>query len=901
MKKSYNITHYVSIIAVLVLIPLLLLGFMSIYNITKKGKELKAEHLASANRVSEQINYFMDLHVLAIDTLAKQIAQSDVLLLVLNDLITEVDCHYEGFSEIYMELSGVRASTEMYRVPYSKGMEITSLLFSNIGYDEFINRNEPYLSPVITDGKNKKMLLAVPIWKYGGTYCGFVVGVLDWNYVDNLLHQAKTYPSGYSVIFDSRGKVVDYLGTSAGVADKIVADIMPKLPFRTSISQEYFSPEYRRKEIAGYSFIQNPEWGMWSSAPIREVNLPLIGAAGLSLILLFLCAAVVVIVRRLLVLNIAQPISELYKACQKISYGDITFRVDLESYSLPVEIKMLGDRFNYMAASMYEINTLLRMHSEELEARIIERTKELVVKNRELSALYAVASSVSNTDNLKYVLKRVLREIDKLFRFDILSIVVYEEEGEKIEQSIWHNEYLADEKASFAARTERYRRWVIANSRPLIVNDLKDGQGDDEGLSKKEDSRSLICVPIINKNRILGTVMLAGNTANHFSDEQMIMLQAICNQLGVVITNVTLFNNINEEHDMFLAVMNSMNEGLALFDHKGQIIYVNQLLQKMFNLSSDGWQGTSFKEILKVLNNMDTDIPFMDLHSDFLHQRVFLQREGSLRIDDKAYYYSITGFPVLSDGAFIGYGYIFRDITKEKGVEILKNSILSTVSHELCTPLTSIRGNAESLLRKDIDLHEKEKEKFIRVIVEESKRLTDLIKNVMDMSKIEAGVLYLDKEVLDIRRVIQGFVERYKQRRTDVEFYVEQEREVPLVDIDKVRIEQVLSNLIENGIKYSPEKAEIRIETKYLLDKKTVMVSVIDKGIGIEPEHYEAIFGRFYRVDSATVNKISGSGVGLSIAKGIINAHGGKLWVESVVGKGSCFNFTIPVKNGGGS
>jgi signal transduction histidine kinase len=255
------------------------------------------------------------------------------------------------------------------------------------------------------------------------------------------------------------------------------------------------------------------------------------------------------------------------------------------------------------------------------------------------------------------------------------------------------------------------------------------------------------------------------------------------------------------------------------------------------------------------------------------------------------------GFPVVSNESFIGYGYIIRDITREKEVDSLKDSILSTVSHELRTPLTTIRGCAESLLRKGIKWNKIEKEEFLTAIVDESKLLRELIENIMDMSKIEAGALNLDIHDVDIKKLIERIVSGFRKKLHSENIIVEFVNEIPFVQLDERRIEQVLSNLLENGIKYSQSEAQIMVRIEYVKDEELVKVSVIDHGIGIDEQHHDVIFERFYRINTPLTNKVRGSGVGLSIAKGIIEAHGGNIWVESQAGSGTEFTFTIPCKN----
>ncbi len=223
----------------------------------------------------------------------------------------------------------------------------------------------------------------------------------------------------------------------------------------------------------------------------------------------------------------------------------------------------------------------------------------------------------------------------------------------------------------------------------------------------------------------------------------------------------------------------------------------------------------------------------------------------------------------------------------------IKTQFMSTVSHELRTPLTSIKGYTTSLLREDVDWDEDTRKEFLQVIDERADDLRDLIDNLLDMSRMEAGALKVDKEPVLVSRVAEKAVEVTAARSRRHQFVIDFPSPFPVVEADARHIEQVLHNLVENAVKYSPNGGKVILRGR--VDSDHIIVSVQDEGVGIPAQHLSKVFDRFYRVDNELTRHIVGSGLGLSIAKGLVELHGGQMWVESAAGQGSTFFFTLPL------
>ena len=233
-----------------------------------------------------------------------------------------------------------------------------------------------------------------------------------------------------------------------------------------------------------------------------------------------------------------------------------------------------------------------------------------------------------------------------------------------------------------------------------------------------------------------------------------------------------------------------------------------------------------------------------------------------------------------------------REVAALKKIDRLKTELLSTVSHELRTPLSSIKGYATTLLEHGDILSREESREFLEIIDSESDRLDELIRNLLDMSRLEAGVLRIDREPTDLSEVARGCMRRVQRHTERHQLLLDWDTD-QLVDVDPSRVSQVITNLLENAVKYSPDGGEIL--TSAQPQGAMLQVSVADQGVGIPQRDLHRVFDRFHRVEGEISKRVGGTGLGLAICQRLVEAHGGKIWVESRLGKGSTFYFTVPL------
>jgi PAS domain S-box-containing protein len=243
--------------------------------------------------------------------------------------------------------------------------------------------------------------------------------------------------------------------------------------------------------------------------------------------------------------------------------------------------------------------------------------------------------------------------------------------------------------------------------------------------------------------------------------------------------------------------------------------------------------------------------------------------------------------------------YLERKVIEYEELSQMKSDLLATVSHELRTPLATIKGYATMILDYFSRLTSQETKDYLKSIDSSTDRLSKLVDNLLDTSRMEAGLLNLEKSMVSISQLIQGIIAEASIRDSQHHTFTIMGKRLPKVNIDAKRIRQVLDNLIDNAIKYSPPGTEIVISSE--VSGNELLVSISDHGVGIPAGELTNIFDRMYRIEQRVYSGVSGMGLGLYIAQGLVEAHDGKIWAESTLGQGSTIKFTIPILNSGKS
>jgi two-component system phosphate regulon sensor histidine kinase PhoR len=349
---------------------------------------------------------------------------------------------------------------------------------------------------------------------------------------------------------------------------------------------------------------------------------------------------------------------------------------------------------------------------------------------------------------------------------------------------------------------------------------------------------------------------------------------------------------ISKEKDYLQTILKGMTEGVLVVDGKGRILLVNDALRRLLSLSSD----VSDKMPLEIIRNAELEGAIRKAIQDGenIALELDLNKSGEKTIEINVVSILSSNKRTDEDNEGIrGAIAVFHDITRLKQLEKIRQDFVANVSHELRTPLTTIKGYAETLLEGA--LKEDQAFQFVQVIKRHTDRLTKIVEDLLMLSRIETKEFQLRMEAIPLRDFIDDVVEFVKEPAEKKEISLSR-NEIPsslAVQADRDYLEQILINLLDNAVKYTPEGGKV-IVSAIEKDSKEIQFSVEDNGIGIPKEDLSRIFERFYRVDKGRSKELGGTGLGLSIVKHLVQAHGGRVWVESQIGKGSTFYLTLP-------
>lgn len=355
-------------------------------------------------------------------------------------------------------------------------------------------------------------------------------------------------------------------------------------------------------------------------------------------------------------------------------------------------------------------------------------------------------------------------------------------------------------------------------------------------------------------------------------------------------------NKIINEKNKTETILKNIADGVIVTDAQQKILLINSVAQRWFGRDSENLENAALETtvnnealvafVKEIASASDSKLESVEITLDPIDgwKPVTLQARAARMTNEK--------------NELIGIVSILRDITREKEIDRLKTELVSMVAHELRSPLTCISGFSELLL--DNSVTRQQSEEYASIILKESSRLNDLISKFLDISKIEAGKSQLRKTPVDMKMLIQKVLDFNSQladrKNISVEFLAPEE--VLFLEVDRDMMEQAILNLFSNAVKYSPEAAKVKVRLSELDDQITIDVE--DTGYGISEKSLPHIFGKFYRVtDNDAVQDTTGSGLGLPLVKEIVEIHGGKMKVSSVLGQGSTFSFILPKYNMG--
>lgn len=569
---------------------------------------------------------------------------------------------------------------------------------------------------------------------------------------------------------------------------------------------------------------------------------------------------------------------------------------------------------------MSESTDILKKQIQELEEKYAALEHEYREKNIAVTALEQANKRLEDRikeldaetgptplTELEETLKRLVARISMILQAEKCVFMLFDgDSGELVAAKPAVG--LTDEQVkSFRVRaTEGISGEVFRDQKPIILYDaMNDPRTIKENVGVLNITNG-VCVPLVVEKRdeatnkvierkVIGVMHVFNKRyGNVFIQEDVNLLHRLAHNAASVIASAQLFREVVQEKEELEHVIESVYAGLIMVNNTGRIMQINPSARAMLDIDSNDKLTGDYKEIIKIE-------PIIELLQKSLAEGQEMEEEITIESDGddgdtERIYQAQTAIVKGEDQSTLGVVSIFNDITEIRNIERMKTAFVSTVSHELRTPLTSIKGFISTLLQDTEGFYDRETvHEFYTIIDQECDRLTRLISDLLNVSRIEAGrALDLNPSPVDLPELTEKVVSAQKSYTSKHQFVTDFPDNFPTIVADKDKMDQILTNLISNSVKYSPEGGDITVKAEQV-SEDTIRVSVTDQGLGIPKEHQAKVFDRFHRVDNRDTRKVGGTGIGLYLVKHLVEAHGGKIWVESEPGVGSSFIFEQPV------
>ena len=565
----------------------------------------------------------------------------------------------------------------------------------------------------------------------------------------------------------------------------------------------------------------------------------------------------------------------------------------ISEQSIPVHATQLAERDDEVGALARSLVRLERDGLEKLgELRTLLETSNVVVGSLEPHA----------------VVGKIIREVRRLVDVQAAAVLLPDAQGVlRVRVSDGHSEHydhalsLSPENVSSSA--------VLALHDGKPVQKLLNPEQPSPSLSYDEGFRSVLAIPIISRHAGSVVLLVHRTEPNPFNQNEIDLLLTFANYATlawehavlyersderlreVAQENERLYQQASEEKQKLEAIMGSMSDGLVLTGIDGTVLYANQGAYTIVGLPSEALVRHPISSLYEALYAASVD------PADCKQSLSLAQAESAeateLVVEIRRYgqrqAIHLRMFDVGDEsGQAIGRGLLLRDITREHELDEFKTTLLAAVGHELRTPLAAIKGHASTLLQEDVTWSLVDQRHFLQTISGEADRLAQLVSNLLDLSRQEAGLLLLNRGPARVHELVTKTIERLSHPHIMISLQIPDD--LPLVNVDSARIEVVLHNLVANALVYGEGEVYITAEQQ----DKVIVVSVSDNGPGIAPDELPHVFERFYRARHGRQQHSGGTGLGLAICKAFIEAHGSTIWAESSA-RGTAISFSLPL------
>ncbi|MEW5868783.1 MAG: ATP-binding protein [Chloroflexota bacterium] len=652
--------------------------------------------------------------------------------------------------------------------------------------------------------------------------------------------------NGQGMLLDADGRIL---------AHSITEQVMGTYSGQTPGENPFFddtAPDGTR-QLVYYLPVETRPWTVVITVPAQraqqlaiDIALPLLG-------IVVILTLVAIFISRLSLRMISDSLHTLTLEAGRLSQGQLDKSLPLEGED---EVGQLRHAFEQMRLS--------------LKARLDELNRLLLVSQ-------GVASSLEVSEAVQPVLESALSTGASMARVVLTPAVVPELDGDTTTplhfglgpgRDLYHE---LDEQ--ILALTRQQDRLVLPNlSRPRLLQTTP-------GVTRPA---SIMAVALRHENLYYGTLWLAYTQPHTFSEEEVRFLTTLGSQAALAAANARLFLNAEIGRQRLASILASSPDPILVTDQRDRLLLANPAAWQVLGLGMHTDEGQPIDQVISQAELVDL---LRSSSAEHLSSEVTLP-DGRI--------YLATATPVLAEGQRMGRVCVLRDVTHFKELDALKSDFVSTVSHDLRSPLTLMRGYA-TMLEMVGQLNEQQTS-YVQKIISGVESMSRLVNNLLDLGRIDAGV-GLQLEMIPIHDVIERVVGAQQLPAAQKQIQLTSEipkHTIPLIEADQALLQQALQNLVENAIKYTRPGGKVHVRVQ--VQSSGMVFEVIDNGVGISPMDQPRLFEKFYRGAQQKGQDQRGTGLGLAIVKSIADRHGGRVWADSQLGKGSVFHFTIPLR-----